>query len=81
MHSSKPGADSNWRRFVLFSSLFNSRLLYVIAVLFLDLGLRATEYTLLNFAWAVAIVITDVPAGVLADRFGRKPLGVGLRPR
>src|SRR5580704_13228591 len=68
-------ADRNWRRFVLFRVLFNSRFYYpVLAVLFLDLGLSATEYTLLNFAWAVAIVITDVPAGVLADRFGRKPL-------
>ena len=60
-------ADRNWRRFVLFRVLFNSRFYYpVLAVLFLDLGLSATEYTLLNFAWALAIVCTDVPAGVLA---------------
>ena len=51
-------------------------LLPVLAVLFLDLGLSATEYTLLNFAWALAIVFTDLPAGVLADRIGRKPLVV-----
>ena len=70
-------ADRNWRRFVLFRVLFNSRFYYpVLAVLFLDLGLSATEYTLLNFAWALAIVFTDVPAGVLADRIGRKPLVV-----
>src|SRR5471032_1118034 len=68
-------ADRNWRRFVLFRVLFNSRFYYpVLAVLFLDLGLSATEYTLLNFAWAIAIVFTDLPAGVLADRIGRKPL-------
>lgn len=68
-------ADRNWRRFVLFRVLFNSRFYYpVLAVLFLDLGLSPTQYTLLNFAWAIAIVITDVPAGVLADRMGRKPL-------
>src|SRR5476649_1440193 len=71
-------ADRNWRRFVLFRVLFNSRFYYpVLAVLFLDLGLSATEYTLLNFAWAVAIIFTDLPAGVLADRIGRKPLVVG----
>jgi len=71
-------ADRNWRRFVLFRVLFNSRFYYpVLAVLFLDLGLSATEYTLLNFAWALAIVFTDLPAGVLADRVGRKPLVVG----
>ena len=70
-------ADRNWRRFVLFRVLFNSRFYYpVLAVLFLDLGLNATEYTLLNFAWALAIVFTDLPAGVLADRIGRKPLVV-----
>src|SRR5471032_1903892 len=70
-------ADRNWRRFVLFRVLFNSRFYYpVLAVLFLDLGLTATEYTLLNFAWALAIVFTDLPAGVLADRIGRKPLVV-----
>jgi MFS family permease len=70
-------ADRNWRRFVLFRVLFNARFYYpVLAVLFLDLGLSATEYTLLNFAWAIAIVFTDLPAGVLADRIGRKPLVV-----
>ncbi|SDU22057.1 Major Facilitator Superfamily protein [Verrucomicrobium sp. GAS474] len=68
-------ADRNWRRFVFFRVLFNSRFYYpVLAVLFLDLGLSGTEYTLLNFAWALAIVFTDLPAGVLADRIGRKPL-------
>src|SRR5271155_4436655 len=70
-------ADRNWRRFVTFRVLFNARFYYpVLAVLFLDLGLSAAEYTLLNFAWALAIVFTDLPAGVLADRIGRKPLVV-----
>jgi MFS family permease len=71
-------ADRNWRRFVLFRVLFNSRFYYpVLAVFFLDLGLTATQYTLLNFAWALAIVFTDLPAGALADRIGRRPLVVG----
>src|SRR6202451_2008645 len=70
-------ADVNWRRFVFFRVLFNSRFYYpVLAVLFLDLGLSATQYTLLNFAWAIAIVCTDLPAGALADRIGRRPLVV-----
>jgi MFS family permease len=70
-------ADRNWRRFVIFRVFFNARFYYpVLAVLFLDLGLSATEYTLLNFAWALAIVFTDLPAGVMADRIGRKPLVV-----
>ena len=70
-------ADRNWRRFVWFRVLFNARFYYpVLAVLFLDLGLSATQYTLLNFAWALAIVAVDLPAGVLADRIGRRPLVV-----
>jgi MFS family permease len=77
-HSSIPtDADRNWRRFVLFRVLFNSRFYYpVLAIMFLDLGLSATEYTILNFAWALANLFTDLPAGVLADRIGRKPLVV-----
>src|SRR3984885_7886850 len=70
-------ADRNWRFFVLFRVLFNSLFYYpVLAVLFLDLGLSATQYTLLNFAWALAIVCLDLPAGALADRIGRRPLVV-----
>jgi MFS family permease len=48
----------------------------VLAILFLDLGLSATQYTLLNFAWALVIVVADVPSGALADRIGRRPLVV-----
>ena len=76
-HQELTDADRNWRRFVFFRVLFNSRFYFpVLAILFLDLGLSATEYTLLNFAWALAIVFTDIPAGALADRIGRKPLVV-----
>jgi MFS family permease len=62
---------------VLFRVLFNARFYYpVLAIQFLDLGLTASEYTLLNFAWALAIVFGEVPFGVLADRIGRRPLVV-----
>ncbi len=68
-------ADSNRKRFIGFRVLFNSRFYYpVLAVLFLDLGLSATQYTLLNFAWAIVIVVAEVPSGALADRIGRRPL-------
>ena len=81
MHTpASPGqtlADRNCRRFVLFRVLFNSRFYYpVLAILFLDLGLSATQYTLLNFVWALVIVVADVPTGALADRIGRRPLVV-----
>ncbi len=75
--SAPSAADHNWRWFVWFRVLFGARFYYpVLAVLFLDLGLTASQYTLLNFAWALAIVAVDLPAGVLADRIGRRPLVV-----
>ncbi len=75
MSSSHGLADANCRRFIGFRVLFNARFYYpVIAVLFLDLGLTAAEYTLLNFLWALIIVGAEVPSGVLADRLGRRPL-------
>jgi len=77
MTSSVPSSDAyrNWRIFLWFRVLFSARFYYpVLAVLFLDLGLTATQYTLLNVAWAAASLFSDVPAGVLADRIGRKPL-------
>ena len=68
-------ADRNCRRFVAFRVFFNARFYYpVLAVLFLDLGVSATEYSLLNFVWAIVIVCAEVPSGALADRLGRRPL-------
>ena len=68
-------ADRNRRRFIAFRVFFNARFYYpILAVLFLDLGLTATEYTLLNFVWAIVIVLAEVPSGALADRIGRRPL-------
>jgi MFS family permease len=76
--ASDQAADKNWVLFLWFRLLFSCRFYYpVLAVLFLDLGLTATQYILLNVAWAAASLLSDVPAGVLADRFGRKPLLVG----
>ncbi|MBR0565423.1 MFS transporter [Azoarcus sp. L1K30] len=67
--------DRNAQLFVRFRVLFNSRFYYpVLAILFLDLGLSAEQYTLLNFVWAITIVVAEVPSGVLADRIGRRPL-------
>ena len=59
--------------FIAFRVLFNARWYYpIIAVLFLDLGLSIEQYTLLNVAWAAAIVGLEVPSGAVADRFGRR---------
>ena len=68
-------AEGNRKRFIAFRVFFNARFYYpVLAVLFLDLGLSAAEYSLLNFVWALVIVCAEVPSGALADRIGRRPL-------
>ena len=68
-------ADHNCKRFIAFRVLFNARFYYpVLAILFLDLGISASEYSLLNFVWALVIVFAEVPSGALADRVGRRPL-------
>jgi MFS family permease len=63
--------------FIAFRVLFNARFYYpVLGILFLDLGLTIEQYSLLNVAWAVAIVTLEVPSGALADVIGRKSMVV-----
>ena len=65
----------NIRWFIAFRILFNSRFYYpVFAVLFLDFGLSMEQFALLNVAWAVTIVLLEVPSGALADLIGRRRL-------
>ncbi len=71
-------ADANIRRFILFRVFFNARYYYpVFGILFLDYGLTLGQISILNFAWALAIVGLEVPSGALADQFGRRPLMIG----
>jgi len=68
---------SNARLFVWFRILFNCRFYYpVFTILFLDLGLSIGEFAALNVVWALTSVVLEVPSGVLADRYGRRPLVV-----
>jgi MFS family permease len=55
--------------------LFNARFYYpVLAIFFVDLGLTLDQYALLNVAWAVSIVVFELPLGAVSDRIGRRPL-------
>jgi MFS family permease len=75
IHRSGPFAFRNPRLFVLFTTFYNARAYYpVLAVLFIDLGLRLEQYVLLNAVWAAAIFLFEVPSGALADVIGRKRL-------
>jgi len=68
-------ADRNVRLFVAFRILFNIRFYYpVFMVMFLRYGITLEQFGLLNAAWAVVIVLLEVPSGALADLVGRKAL-------
>jgi MFS family permease len=57
--------------------LFNARFYYpVLAIFFVDLGLTLGQYAVLNVAWAVSIVVFELPLGAVSDRIGRRPLVV-----
>ena len=72
---SGPFEQRNPRLFVLFTTFYNARAYYpVLAILFVDLGLRLDQYVLLNGVWAAAVFLFEVPSGALADTLGRKRL-------
>ena len=63
--------------FIWFRLLFNCRFYYpVYTILFLDFGLNLTQFAALNVAWALSIVLLEVPSGALADVLGRRNLVV-----
>lgn len=63
--------------FVWFRLLFNCRFYYpVYTILFLDFGLNLAQFAALNVAWAVSIVVLEVPSGAMADVIGRRNLVV-----
>ncbi|NNE90192.1 MAG: MFS transporter [Verrucomicrobiales bacterium] len=67
--------SANPKLFILFRIFFNCRFYYpVYAILFLDFGLSAEQFAKLNVAWAIAIVLLEVPSGALADQLGRRTL-------
>lgn len=67
--------SGNSNRFIIFSTFFTARAYYpVLAILFLDLGLKLEQFVLLNLIWAITIFAAEVPSGALADTMGRRKL-------
>ena len=65
----------NIRAFIAFRIFFNARFYYpVFTILFLDIGLSLEQFALLNAAWAITVVLVEVPSGALADVVGRRSL-------
>lgn len=72
-----PFQEKNVRLYRWFTLSYNARAYYpVLAVLFVDLGLRLEDYSRLNTLWAVVILLLEIPSGALADTVGRKKLVV-----
>ncbi|MEK7259815.1 MAG: MFS transporter [Pseudomonadota bacterium] len=69
--------EGNLRRFIIFRLFYSARFYYpVLTILFLDYGLTLEQFALLNLAWALSIVVAEVPSGALADIVGRRHLVV-----
>lgn len=67
--------EGNLRRFIIFRLFYSARFYYpVLTILFLDYGLTLEQFAILNIAWALTIVVAEVPSGALADIVGRKRL-------
>ncbi len=67
--------EGNLRRFIVFRLFYSARFYYpVLTILFLDYGLTLEQFALLNLAWALSIVVAEVPSGALADIVGRRRL-------
>jgi len=70
-----PFSIGNVKRFIAFRVCFNARFYYpVFTILFLDFGLTLEQFAILNTAWALSIVLLEVPSGALADTVGRRNL-------
>ncbi len=70
-----PFALRNVRLFAWFQMLYGARAYYpILAIFFVDLGLTLDQFVILNVAWAISIVLLEVPSGALADVMGRRRL-------
>jgi MFS family permease len=70
----RPSYESNIPKFYVYQALYNCMLFLPVWVIFLqekhDLSL--TQVTLLDSAFWLTMVITEIPTGVVADTLGRK---------
>lgn len=72
-----PFAINNIRKFIAIRIFFNSRFYYpVFMILFLDFGLTAGQFAVLNSIWALSIICLEIPSGAIADIIGKKSLVV-----
>ena len=70
----KPSYESNIPKFFIFQAIANFKLFLPVWMIFLnvDHGLNLTQSTLLNSAFWLTMVFTEIPTGAVADTIGRK---------
>ena len=73
-HFLVPSYESNIPKFFIYRALYNFMLFLPVWVIYLQRrhGLSLTQVTLLNSAFWLTMVFTEVPTGAVADTFGRK---------
>ena len=69
-----PSYESNIPKFFIYRALYNFMLFLPVWVIFLQQkhGLSLTQVTLLDSAFWLTMVLTEVPTGAVADTLGRK---------
>lgn len=69
-----PSYESNIPKFFIYRALYNFMLFLPVWVIFLQRkhGLSLTQVTLLDSAFWLTMVLTEVPTGAVADTLGRK---------
>ena len=69
-----PSYESNIPKFFVFRAIYNFMLFLPVWMIFLkeEHGLSLTESTLLNSAFWLTMVLTEIPTGAVADTIGRK---------
>jgi MFS family permease len=66
---------ANIRRYYLFQFFLNFQLWFPIWIIYLtkERGLTLAQVTLIDIPFWLCIVVLQIPAAALADRWGRKP--------
>jgi len=69
-----PSYENNILKFFIYQALYNFMLFMPVWVIFLQdkHGLSLTQVTLLDSAFWMTMVLTEVPTGAVADTLGRK---------
>jgi MFS family permease len=75
LRDSRPGLEANIRKYYVFHFFLNFQLWWPIWIIYLteERGLTLGQVTLIDVPFWLSIILLQVPAAAIADRWGRKP--------